>query len=227
MPEESKRVGALTGERTLSVMIPAYTGDRAVYSTAKGWNPVNGWFTGTTARGLRLIAYETYFDLQGYELDDLTLMPLGALLQDPGSYQSNDTNTPIMEILDIISQERLSVDEVAENIVEQNMPGMLNTQNNFTQITFGRYRLMLNQAEYNETGTKTWLVGRTQDFGSGEPVTVQKLWVYRFIRFLVNDGKDANIPASRFILSGATIKEKDLVYLQRLKRSYELQGRAD
>tara|TARA_Y100001951_G_C11251793_1_gene246887 strand:+ start:23 stop:697 length:675 start_codon:yes stop_codon:yes gene_type:complete len=219
-------VGALTGSRVLSKLIPQYgeEGRGAFIDTTDGWTPLNGWKTGTTTRGLRCLMYETYFDLQGYQLDDLTLYPAMALLQDPGAYTSNDTNTPIMEVLDIISQDRLDIDTLADLIVQNNVPGMTLSQNEWTNITFGQYRLMMNSAEFNETGTKTWLTSKRNDFGSGMPVTATKLWCYRFVRFLVNDGKLLMIPASRFILAANIEKDSELVYLQRLRRNYELQG---
>tara|TARA_Y100001938_G_scaffold6537_1_gene8080 strand:+ start:111 stop:773 length:663 start_codon:yes stop_codon:yes gene_type:complete len=218
-------VGALTGSRVLSKLIPEY--GSPFIDTTDGWTPYKGWKTGTTARGLRCIMYETYFDLQGYQLDDLTLYPAMALLQDPGAYTSNDTNTPIMEVLDIISQDRLDIDTLAELIVQQNVPGMALSQNEWTNITFGQYRLMMNSAEFNEVGTQTWLTAKRNDFGSGMPVTVTKLWCYRFVRFLVNDGKLMSVPASRFILAANIEKDSELVYLQRLRRNYELQGALD
>lgn len=168
--------------------------------------------------------YESYLDLSGYELDNLTFLPTIALLQDPGAYTSDDSNTPIMEVLDIISQERLDLDEVIEDLRAQNMPGFPLSTQDWNQITFGQYRLMMNTADFNETGTKTWLTAKRNDFGSGSPVVVQKLWVYRIIRFLVNTTKLMQVPASRFILSGIVTKETDNVYLQRLKRNYETQG---
>ena len=228
MAKESTRVGALTGPKLLTMMFPEY---RAGFiSAANGWLPYKTWKTGTTPRGLRCILNEQYIDLQGYEIDDLTFIPTGAMLQDPGFYTTDDTNTPIMEIYDIVSQERLDIDELAENMVLNTAPGMLgegvsSSTVDYNQLTFAKYRLMMNTAEYNETGTKNYLLARTQEFGSGQPVTVQKLWCYRFIRMLVNDGKQLDIPASRMVISGDVIKEKDLVYIQRLKRVYETQGK--
>ena len=215
------RAGTMEGERTMSKDIPEYTGP---YITSTGWTPFKGWTTGTTTNGKRALMYETYFDLSGYELDDLTLLPTIALLQDPGTYISDDSNTPMMEVLDIISQERLDLDTVVDNLINQNMPGFPLSTQDWNQITFGQYRLMLNTAEFNETGSKTWLTAKRDDFGSGSPVVVQKLWIYRIVRFLVNEGKIALIPASRMILSGTVTKEKELVYIQRLRRNYETQG---
>ena len=88
----SKR--ALEGERIMSKDIPNYQG---TYSTSNSmWSLDNGWESGVGATP-GVLYYETYFDLTGYQLDDLTLMPIAANLQDPGIYMTNDT-TPQMQI---------------------------------------------------------------------------------------------------------------------------------
>ena len=65
---------------------------------------------------------------------------------------------------------------------------------------------------------------RTVKFGSGNPTAVQKLWVYRIVIFLQTPvaGDKLVIPATNVILLADVFKEDELVYMQRLKRSYEL-----
>jgi len=64
------------------------------------------------------------------------------------------------------------------------------------------------------------------NFSSLDPTAANKLWCYRVVR--VNaaaplaPARVLNIPASRFILVGTTIEEKELPYMMRLKRSFEL-----
>ena len=54
---------------------------------------------------------EQYFDLSGYELDDLTLGILDCRVQDPGAYlYSGDSDAMVM--YDIVSNERLSEDDL-------------------------------------------------------------------------------------------------------------------
>ena len=220
--KETRTTRALTGDRTLSKNIPYYKG---YFGGSDGWESFNGWVTSpNVGAGKQALIYETYFDLSGYELDDLTFLPVAALLQDPGAYSSDDDNTPIMIILDMISQERLDIDRITTDISLENVPSMPTSPNDWNNITFGQYRLMMNQADFNEIGTKTWLVAKQDDFGSGSPCVVQKLWVYRYILMKVNEDKVMTIPASRFILNGIVTDEADLVYLQRLKRNYQTQG---
>jgi hypothetical protein len=59
----------------------------------------------------------------------------------------------------------------------------------------------------------------------GDPTTNSRLYVTRFVLASgpATPGATLTIPASRAILTGSVIEEPDLVYMQRLKRSYELQ----
>ena len=213
MSEESR---ALTGPRGLTQMVPEYNGRFAggEFEGHKGWR-------GSTTNPL--IYYETYFDLTGYTLDDLTSVPVAVMVQDPGMYATSATGVPL-HVVDILSQERLDIGKVYTDLVNNNLPAMPESSNNFEQITFGNHRLFLHQTLFTDpSGISLYLPASTQQFGSGDPVTVQKLWVYRIIAAPGGStGNTIQIPASRFLLNIVVEKESDRVYLQRLKRSYEL-----
>lgn len=211
---------ALLGPRRLTKEIPAYQGIHAdgVFPAFAGW--ING--------GLNdAIMYETYFDMSGLTLDDLTFVPGGVQLQDPGRYSCTNVDAADVEVLDIISQERLTIVDIDANLSLGNAPGMMITTEDFTQIIFGQYRLMLRQTTSSNTEILTTVDGG--NFSSQEPTAAAKVWCYRFMR--VNNaplagGNDLRIPASRFVVVGTTIEEKELSYMMRLKRSYELTQQA-
>ena len=207
---------ALEGERQMSMPIPSYFGTRG----ANGWNSANGW-TGTGSNDL--IMFESYFDCSGYTRDGLTVFPVASTLQDPGRYNSN-TDGAVLQVLDIISQVRLSLTDVYTWVTNNAMPGMLSTDVDYTQIIWGQYRTMLGQATFQANATE-YLTANAGMFGSGAPSTAQKLYVYRFA--LLQGSQELNtlrIPASRMILSTIVGEEKELAFLMRQKRSYELAG---
>ena len=148
-------------------------------------------------------------------------------IQDPGVYlYSGDTD--VMGVYDIISQERLSEDDLRDiksnfTTTTQAGPGQSKGPLDRSQIISGSFRLMTKNS--NITGLPTlMLTNRNVSIGSGEPTAVQKLWVYRIVQFVTgpNAGDSLVIPASTFVLVGEVFKESELVYMQRLKRSYEL-----
>lgn len=203
---------ALEGERTLIQMMPEYTG---VYTTE--WPDHKTW-QGPAAGNV--IFNETYIDLSGYTLEDLTIFPLAATLQDPGLY-SSDVTEPL-QVLDIVSDHRLSISEVLADLAENNVPGMYESTMDFTQIQWGQYRTFLGQATFQGNAT-LFLPASAGLFGSGSPTTTSKLYCTRIVITTgATEGNQLRIPASRFILSTAVAKEGELEFMMRLKRSYEL-----
>lgn len=215
----------LTGRRSLSTSVPSYTDS----PTGPSWNGGDGWDQLVSGPANSLgIFYETYFDLSGYELTDLTLVPNEITLQDPGYYSytsiSPDPENGLM-VLDIVSQERLDPYEVGLELKTRNRaPGMTGSIYDQTSILYGRYRYMAKDSTYTNIGNINSVVN-VGSFGTGQATAVAKLWVYRIVLPL-NTAPDPamilSIPASRFNLFATIIDEDELPYLMRLKRSYEI-----
>ena len=211
---------ALEGERTMSKMIPEYVG---TYNTGTNlWDYNNGWESRSAQPGI--LYYESYFDLTGYELDDLTLMPISATLQDPGIYSTDELPTRFPRVIEmnVISQERISSEQMLAAINGNQGLSFPETTQDWNNITFGEWKLKALTTEFaNEV-----LLGdlKVNKFGSGSPCVVKKLWIYRIFFFTPANGIELKIPASRMVLSGLVTKEKEMIYIQRLRRNYETQG---
>jgi hypothetical protein len=230
MAKDSSR--ALTGRR---VLVQQFENADMVWSVGAGPIP-DLWINRATTysasewKGIddKAIAYnEQYYDLSGYELDDLTLGVLDCRIQDPGAYlYSGDSDA--MAVYDIVSNERLSETDLKliktnNDLFVQSAPGMAEGPLDRAQIISGTYRLFTKNA--NITGIPTLMLNaRTVRFGSGNPTNVQKLWVYRIVVFFGTPlaGEFLAIPASSVLLISDVYKEGDLEYMMRLKRSYEL-----
>jgi hypothetical protein len=212
----------LEGARSWNMMAPSYQNTKA----AANWNSDNGW----EFNGANSLYYETYIDLSGFEMEDLTILPMETAIQDPGLYSGGRLTTPLW-VMDVVSQTRLGA-ETLTNMLDitnndyNNSPGMMGQPQDFNQITMGQLRIMGNTTQVATTGQllPPWISQSLSTFGSGAPVTVQKLWVYRFVLLEAAENSPLNIPASRILLRGMVTKESDLVYIQRLRRAYELQG---
>jgi hypothetical protein len=153
---------------------------------------------------------------------------VSSLLQDPGRYISSNNAVPL-QVLDIISQVRLSMTDVYSWVYpdptvqgSNAMPGMLGTDVDWTQIIWGQYRTFLPQNSFTGFGTEM-LVASGGMFGSGSPSTAQKLYCYRFVLLPGSQNADTlQLPASRFVLNAVIAPEDDKAFLMRQKRSYEL-----
>ena len=220
--------GALLGPRILTKDVP-----QATFS----WDAVQNKFEAnpnapTTWQGHSLgIYWESYFDLSGYNLDDLTLVPTLMELQDARIYQTvffppgpTGTQDEALYIVDVLSQERLDIDDTMLEILTGAFPGTTRSSTSFEQIPMCNVRLTRIRTTYGANNLQNTVTGGS--YGSGEPTTGQKLYCYRFIvpitltPFVGPEGIIAN--DTRFILGANIIKESDLSHIMRLKRSYEL-----
>ena len=216
MAKESKSTRAVTGPRVMNLPIPS----TLITNPVGGYAATNGWETFAND----LIYYENYFDLSAYELDDLTVMPTALTLQDGLPYISTGPQPDLqVAVFDIISQERLSMQEIYDNYTTTyDYPSSPESKQDWTQLLMCNFRLFTLQSDFQSA---TLLLPATGGaLGSGEATAVQKLWVYRIVIPVSSelDGLGLSIPATRFVAATDVIKEEELPYMMRLKRSYEL-----
>lgn len=208
MPKESTR--ALTGNRIMSKPISNYAG-------TKQDGTLPGYLDWEVDGGV--LYAEDYFDLSGYELDDLTLVPRSIRLQDGGPVLSDAGG---FHVFDVVSQERLTPSDFAGYAIGGlDYPGSKGSTDDWSQILFCNYRLFAPTTEFTFATLQT--PATAGSFGSLEPTAVQKLWLYRVVVPLsLDDGMSVIFPATRFVLSAEIIDEPELEYMMRLSRSYEL-----
>ena len=238
MAEDS--TGALTGPRLLVKEFQNYNWEQAV--TPAPWDDpgasMNNWVQAGGVQGW--ISSETYFDLSGYNRDDLTTFPSSISVQESGSFRIvEDTGSARTGaiVLDMITEERFDgshaqkfYDIVTNMWSNESAPGFSLGPLEFQQIIYGRMRMLgHDSAVWTTTQGNLTLLNETQ-FGSGSPTTAAKLWCTRIViplgQFLITPGTFIIVPASRYIMSATIGKESDLTFLMRQKRSYEL-GTAD
>ena len=235
MAKDSTR--ALTGMRTLSKQYmsgvmdwEANVGPGAISKFVPAPIATAPGFSETQWQGVdnkAMLFTESYFDLSGYELDDLTVGIVDARVQDPGVYTYSGLED-VFFCYDIYSQERLTVDDLKliksnHTLEAMSAPGMAAGPLDRSQIVFGMMRLFAKNASI--TGLPTMMLNtRTVRFGSGNATAVQKLWTYRIVVFIQTPagGDRIVIPATTHLMIADVQKEDELPYMMRLSRSYEL-----
>jgi len=223
---------ALTGPRIMTKDVEEYNGTFVALANAwpdhKGWKGVEN----IPVANHPGIYWESYFDLSGYNLDDLTVIPTLMELQDAGPYFFANPATPpgqtpdnTLWMVDVLSMERLNAEEVFTDLVGMNYPGSPGSTLNFEQLPMVNARFTTARSTIGDSSLQT--VATAGSLGSGEPTTVQKLWCYRFILIGVGaaglaGGESLLVPSTRFVLAAQIVKEAELAHMMRLKRSYEL-----
>ena len=208
-------------ERRLSALHPILD---ANYSTG-AWTGLNGWSVLDAAE--TRFAHETVIDLSGYAMESLTFFPQAIGLQDPGiyTYFPGDGSTfNGLQVLDIVTSVPMDLDAVANIQANGIGPGMLGSLYEFETLLFGMYRFFT--ANTNIPYPNYQQLERSQRFDSGEPTAADKLYCYRIVTLFSSGPPEptafVKIPAARQLIGGAMSEEKELIYMQRLKRSYEL-----
>lgn len=207
-------------DRRLTALHPALNAnfDGAQWSDLNGWSVLNPAAT--------RFGHETSLDLSGYSRESLTFFSTSVGIQDPGIYVFKPTEGSQfngMHVLDIITSVPMDLDRVA-NLQGSNIgPGMLGSDSDFQTIVFGMYRFFTQNQNIPYPNYQQ--LERSQRFDSGEPTAVDRLYCYRIIN-LASGGLDpqsfVKIPACRQLVAGVMAEESELVYMQRLKRGYEL-----
>jgi len=225
MADKETSVRALTGTRQLSTMLPSCIVTQKIDQSGYEGD-LNGWRTYNS----NCVYYETFIDLSAHELDSLTFVPTGGLVQEPGVMLNTDPSVNGHYVLDIITSERLDIPTVISDLQLSNAPGMSASPYDFTSIIMGTMRVMTKDSSFAASFPNALIPLTSQTFGSASPTAASKLWCYKIVLFLVDPPQPTtllSIPASRFILPGMVIQEKELAYMMRLKRSYELAPSVD
>ena len=178
--------------------------------------------TGTNWERLDNITFanRTYFDLSGYNMDDLSVFFQSVDIQEEfgiyGLLQS--------WVIDIISTEYISDLDIINAHINNalspdDLPGFPKSTFNQEQIIYARNRTYVTSTIWGGIG-----IFDTTMWGTGAASTVDKLHVTRIIYTDVNVPPTQAIflPPCTYVVGIIVAKEKELTYLMRQKRSYEL-----
>jgi|TARA_R110000823_G_scaffold190477_1_gene322115 hypothetical protein len=211
---------------TLSVLFPRL--NTVVGAGAVVIDPADGWQS-LDSNG---VYFESVIDLAGYSMERLTFAPFETTMQDPGLYLSQAGPGPgtavRMMVMDLISDVPFSLADLSQVMTDfpARAPGMLGTNQDFTQIIYGNLRTYVSNNTLGLPGYYQLI--DSSGFGSKSPTAASKLFCYKIINLSDGSAGDTlQVPASRIGLSGRMFAEDELPYMMRLKRSYELQQLVD
>lgn len=206
---------SIEGPRVLDKVLPGCTittdGSGLIGSVVGGGWGIVGGING-------IVAQREYFDLSGYNRKSLTTFMQGVELQYPGPLAGDDTAISLMEI---ISTEHITDEEIARVLSVPGPfsgPGFSLSTMNQEQIIYGRMRLYI----LNSTTTPIIPTLFSSDqWGTCAAATADKLHITRIVNMGSFD-TTAYIPDVNVVIAAIIAKEKELPFLMRQKRSYEL-----
>lgn len=207
--------------RQLIKMVPALVAsvdlnDDTATLTGQGWEAI-------THGGFNIaMVWRGYIDLAGYTRDELTFFSQAVDVQDNGIGLAS-SGIQLTSIVDIVSTRRISNIEI--NPINSNgfinvAPGLPLPGLDIQEVVYGNNR---GYTQYSATNPSLLQVfGST--FGSGNPTASERLHITRVVVPAGSGtGEALSVQSCNFLIGGVTTHEKDLVYIERLRRAYTQQ----
>ncbi len=193
--------------------------------------------------------YRGYFDLSGIVIDQATLFTVNPMFQEGCDWNVSTTNPQgAMQVWDILSQEYIT-DETFDGVVPASgnwiapgltaghqIPGQIRigAAYELEDIHYGNARSFQFAPTTGDPGqTVPFLPNQTRSssWGVGSATAGQKLYICRAIHItsalLAEPGNEIRSPPTAVVVPALIAEETDLRYIERLRRSYVVQGSVD
>jgi len=188
-------------------------------------NITNGWRTVITESGQEILVYQTYFDLSGYTREDLTFYPSSVIIQQ-GIADHHVAGPLVTEgaqvrSWDLVTTSKLTDEDLQKWLISPHnmrIPGFASSDMNLQQVVQGRYR----QWAQNSTMVGFLPIFDRQAWGLLSETAGSKLHITRIYQGITGTNGYMNIPDTDWVILGSTKEEDDLIYIEQLRRTYEL-----
>jgi len=175
----------------------------------------------------------TYIDLAGWSKQQLTTFTQGIDIQTALMPRAGTLGILEVTCLDIITTRALTDAEISNwgvaGIVDD-MPGFLDNTTDLMQVIYGERTTFAQNTSIVGVAGALYVILDRETFGSGNPTAMDKMhWTRVYWMNGSNapgpaDVQSIGLPAANLVVQAMTVGEKDLVWMERLRRSYVLQG---
>jgi hypothetical protein len=167
------------------------------------------------ALGVAVVANRTYIDLAGYTQKELT-----TFIQSVAIQKSRDplgTNQQLVWAYDFFTTRRITTEELS-NFSGAEIPGFIESTLDLMEMVYGEHQTFAVNA--NIPGT--FITTSSGVLGAGNPSAADRIhWTRVYVMAPAAIGPATLVIYSANLISQAvTGKEKDLVYIERLRRAY-------
>jgi len=199
-----------------------------VYRTEGSTVAGNGWEIISDSGSALIVINRQYIDLSGWSKQELTTFTQGVDIQKeriPAKQLVAIGGLKVQE-WDYITTRKIQDDELTLGafIGTTSMPGFLKNTFDLMEVIYGERMEYASNTQI--PGMYVQISGET--FGSGNPTAMDKMhWTRIFKISTPEELESFTIFSANLIVSALTVEEKDLVWMERLRRSYVLQNPAD
>jgi len=185
-----------------------------------------GWEIIRDDANMLILAYRTYIDLTGWTKQELTTFTQGVDIQKQQMPLRSITAVSMMtcDEFDFVTTRRLTNTELDFNVTlggEESLPGFSSSTGDLMEIIYGERM----QYAVNATVQFSYVQTSGDTFGSGNPTAMNRMhWTRLFLIRNPTNLDGFTIYPTNLVVQAMTVEEKDLVWMERLRRSYVLQG---
>jgi len=187
-----------------------------------------GWEILHDSASALIVINRQYIDLAGWSRQELTTFTQGIDIQKeriPVKAIASIGGLQVQE-WDYITTRKIQDDELIYLyfLGVGSMPGFLNNSFDLMEVIYGERMLYASNTQI--PGSYVQISGET--FGSGNPTAMDKMhWTRIFKIGTPEELESFTTFSANLIVQALTVEEKDLVWMERLRRSYVLQDEAD
>jgi len=198
----------------------------AEYRTEGSTVTGSGWEIIDESSEALVVANRTYIDLQGWSAQDLTTFTQGVDIQKQNIPLRSLPTTGMVNVFefDLVTTRALTNNECNITDTDNFAPGFLPSTVDLMEVIYGE------RMEYavNATVGFSYVQISGETFGSGNPTAMSRMHWTRILVFIRPTTLDlCTIFPTNLVVQAMTVEEKDLVWMERLRRSYVHQDRAD
>jgi hypothetical protein len=182
-----------------------------------------GQYSLLTIGNVQAAVHKSYFDLSGYQMDDLTTFIAGVRIME-GTVPTGSSNHTTIH--DLVTTEFVTDEEIVDVLTRapadefySNQFGYPTSTFNLDQVVYGQFRSYLTNASIAGAVSLPYLAG-FREFGVGNATAAEKLYITRIVTNHVADTSVSSPPVA-YVVNAIIAKEKEMEYFMRLKRSYE------
>jgi len=200
-------------------------GLQILYATTGGAAPgteivASDWEIYTTTSpalgGTQFAVNRQYYDLQGYVQDGISFFPTNPQVQDMADWQS----TRAIRMYDFFTVKPINNEELElflNPVFQPNPPGSSGNLLDLQDIIYGRWRIL----DPSQDTQGTTIITQSGTFGLNTPTARDRIFLTRVVFASNADNSVTFVPPCAFVLAGVSAEEKDLVYIERLRRNYD------
>jgi len=181
-------------------------------------NPIGheGWEIYTQATMTTQFAVNRqYFDLEGYLKEDTSFFPSAPQVQDMGDFQG----TLAFRVYDLFTVKPIDDAQLElwfNMVARPTPPGSNWNLLDLQDIIYAQWRIY---DPSEDTGSAK--ITQSGTYGLGTATARDRIFITRLVTCVNTDNQIVFVPPSAWVLGGVSAEEKDLVYMERLRRSYD------